>query len=147
MKTSMRNASFLYLVSTGLALSLSCAAAVADVVAIVSAKSPLTELSKTQVANLFLGNASMLVLGEPVIPIDLAAGTPLRDEFYASYATRSPAQIRAHWSKLIFTGRGQPPREAASSSELKKMIADNPRAIGYLDPRLIDASVRAVISP
>jgi hypothetical protein len=142
-----RKLSCLTMMTTGLALSLSCAAAMADVVAVVSAKSPLTELSRNQIANLFLGNASMLVNGEPVIPIDMAVGTPLRDEFYASYAAKSPAQIRAHWSKLIFTGRGQPPKEAASSSDLKKLIVDNPRAIGYLDSGKIDASVRALLSP
>ncbi|MEB0135268.1 phosphate ABC transporter substrate-binding protein [Actimicrobium sp. CCC2.4] len=147
MKTRARKSCCLAMLATSLVLSLSCAGAVADVVAVVSAKSPLTELSRNQIANLFLGNASMLVNGEPVIPIDLAVGTPLRDEFYASYAAKSPAQIRAHWSKLIFTGRGQPPKEAASTSDLKKLIANNPRAIGYLDPGMIDASMRALPSP
>ncbi len=147
MKIAARNICCLKMLATGFALGLSCSTAMADVVAIVSAKSPLIELSKNQIANLFLGNASMLVLGEPLIPIDMAVGTPLRDEFYASYATKSPAQIRTHWSKLIFTGRGQPPKEANSSRDLKKMIAENPHAIGYLDPKMIDASVRAVLSP
>lgn len=128
-------------------LSLTCVAAMAEVVAVVSAKSPLTDLSKSQIANLFLGNTSLLVLGEPVIPIDLGAGTPLRDEFYARYANKSPAQIRAHWSKLIFTGRGQPPQEVASSKDLKKLIANDPHMIGYLDTEMIDDSLRALVSP
>ncbi len=147
MKNFARHASRLTMMTTGLVISLSCSAAVAEVVAVVAAKSPLPEMSRNQIANLFLGNTSMLVQGEAVIPIDLAVGTPLRDEFYTSYAGKSPAQIRAHWSKLIFTGRGQPPKEAASSRDLKKLIADNPRAIGYLESSLIDASVRALLSP
>ena len=147
MKTRTRKAFSLTVISTGLALSLSCGAVVADVVAVVSANSALTELSKNQIANLFLGNTSMQVDGGPVVPIDMTVGTSLRDEFYTSYAGKSPAQIRSHWSKLIFTGRGQPPKEAASSRDLKKLIADNPRAIGYLDPGMIDTSVRALRSP
>ncbi|MFT5590874.1 MAG: hypothetical protein ACI9ZF_003069 [Bradyrhizobium sp.] len=147
MKIAARHTCCLKMLTTGFALSLSCGTAMADVVAIVSARSPLIELSKNQIANLFLGNASMLVLGEPLIPIDMAVGTPLRDEFYISYGAKTPAQIRTHWSKLIFTGRGQPPKEATSSRELKKMIADNPHTIGYLDLKMIDASVRAVLSP
>jgi ABC-type phosphate transport system substrate-binding protein len=147
MKRIACHAICLKMTATGLALCLTCGAALADVVAIVSAKSPLIELSKTQIANLFLGNASMLVEGEAVVPIDMAVGNALRDEFYTSYAAKSPAQIRTHWSKLIFTGRGQPPKEAASSRDLKKMVADNPHAIGYLDPKMIDASVRALPSP
>ena len=31
-----------------------------------------------------------------------------------------------------------------SGAELKKMIADNPQAIGYIDPKLVDSSVRVL---
>ncbi|MFT5532944.1 MAG: hypothetical protein ACI8WM_001231 [Burkholderiaceae bacterium] len=147
MKNFVRRSLRLSLVTVSVVLSLSCTAATADVVAVVSLKSPLAGLTKSQVANLFLGNASMLVHGEPVIPIDMGAGTPVRNAFYASYAGKNPAQIRAHWSKLIFTGRGQPPIEVSSSSELKSLIANNPRMIGYLDTTMLDGSVRALISP
>ena len=54
--------------------------------------------------------------------------------------------LKAQWSKIIFTGRGQPPRQASSSSEAKKIIAENPNAIGDIDGSAVDGSVRVLPS-
>lgn len=130
----------------GLALSLGAGAAVADVVAVVSARSPVTALSKAQVADIFLGRTALLPDGEQAAPIDQTEGSAARDEFYARFAGKSAAQIKAHWSKIIFTGRGQPPKEVSNSIEVKKRVAENPNAIGYIDPSLVDGSVRVLQS-
>lgn len=126
----------------GLALSLSCRAAAADVVVVVSARSPVTVLSKDQVADIFLGKAVLLPHGEQAMPIDQAEGSAARAEFYARFANKSAAQMKAHWSKIIFTGRGQPPKEASNDIEVKKRVADNPNAIGYIEQNMVDGSVR-----
>ena len=115
-----------------------------DVVAVVSARSPVTSLSANQVADIFLGKSSRFPDGTPAVPIDLVEESPMRDRFYAQYAGKSAAQVKAHWSKIIFTGRGQPPRQAASSGEAKKLIAENPNAIGYIDPSQVDGTVRVL---
>jgi len=115
-----------------------------DVVAVVSAKSPVTSLTQSQVADIFLGKASRFPDGTQAIPIDQPEDTPVRDRFYTQVAGKSPAQVKAYWSKIIFTGRGQPPVQAANGVEVKKMIAQNPAAIGYIDSTLVDESVRVV---
>ena len=115
-----------------------------DVVAVVSAKSPVASLSAAQVADIFLGKASRFPDGSPALPIDLQEDSPARERFYAQFTGKSPAQVKAHWSKIIFTGRGQPPMQAASGVQARKMIADNPNAIGYIDQSLVDGSVRVL---
>lgn len=127
-----------------LPLAASLPALADDVVAVVSARSPVTSLSANQVADIFLGKASRFPDGTPAVPIDLVEDSPMRDRFYAQYTGKSPAQVKAHWSKIIFTGRGQPPRQAASTGEAKKLIAENPNAIGYIDPSQVDGSVRVL---
>jgi ABC-type phosphate transport system substrate-binding protein len=117
----------------------------ADVVAVVSAKSTVTTLTRVQVTDIFLGKVSRFPNGDQAIPIDQAEGSSVRDEFYAKFFGRSAAQIKAFWSKIIFTGRGQPPRVVANSIEMKKRIAENPAAIGYIDARLLDDTVRVVL--
>src|SRR5688572_24835426 len=82
-----------------------------DVVPVVSAKSPITALSTAQVADIFLGKTSRFPDGSPAVPLDLAEDSPERDRFYAQYTGKSPAQVKSHWAKIIFTGRGQPPRQ------------------------------------
>jgi ABC-type phosphate transport system substrate-binding protein len=117
-----------------------------EVVPVVSAKSSITALDAGQVADIFLGKTSRFPDGTPAVPIDLAEDSPERDRFYAQYTGKSPAQVKAHWSKIIFTGRGQPPRQAANGREVRKLVAENPNAIGYIDPSLVDASVRVLAS-
>jgi ABC-type phosphate transport system substrate-binding protein len=115
-----------------------------DVVAVVSTKSPVKDLNATQVADIFLGKTSRFPDGSPAMPIDLSEESPLRDRFYAVYTGKSPAQVKAHWSKIIFTGRGQPPRTASSTGEAKKLLAENPNAIAYIDASQVDSSLRVL---
>jgi hypothetical protein len=46
---------------------------------------------------------------------------------------------------MVFTGRGQPPREAASDAAVRRMVADNPSMIGYIERAALDPSVRPVL--
>jgi ABC-type phosphate transport system substrate-binding protein len=133
------------LAAVGLALLLASHMAGAQVVAVVSARSSVSSLSRSELTDIFLGRASRFPNGEPAVPIDLPEGSAARDEFYAKFAGKSPSQIKAFWSKIIFTGRGQPPKEVADGVEMKKFIAANPGAIGYIDEKLVDASVRVVL--
>jgi ABC-type phosphate transport system substrate-binding protein len=116
----------------------------ADEVAVVSTKSTVTTLSKSQVADIFFGKTTRFPDGSQAVPIDQSEGTLARDEFYTWIAGKSAAQMKAYWSKIIFTGRGQPPKAAASSSETKKLIVANPNTIGYIEPKLVDDTVRVV---
>jgi ABC-type phosphate transport system substrate-binding protein len=129
-----------------LALSVGTGAAAADVVAVVSSKSPVTVLSKNQVVDIFLGKTSRFPDGEQAVPIDQVEGSVQRDEFYTKFTGKSAAQIKAHWSKIIFTGRGQPPKEVPNGVDVKKLVVQNPRAIGYIERSLVDGSVRVLLS-
>ena len=129
-----------------LALALSSGAAqAADLAVIVSARSAVVALRADQVVDIFLSQTSRLPDGSDVVAVDQSLGSALRDEFYAKVARRSPALMKAHWSRLIFTGRGQPPVEVDSNAAMRKLIADNPGMIGYVERAELDASVRAVL--
>jgi ABC-type phosphate transport system substrate-binding protein len=132
------------LVAIAIALGMSSAVAEADVVAVVSAKSPIAALDKSQVADIFLGKASRFPNGLQAVPIDQAEGSAVRDEFYGKVVGKTAAQIKAYWSKIIFTGRGQPPPSVSNSIEMKKRISENPAAIGYIDRSMVDDSVKVV---
>jgi len=132
--------------SVALALAtLAGAVAAPDLVVIVSARSTAPLLRSDQVAAIFLGQAAQLPDGALVTPIDQPVGSMTRDEFYERVASKSPALLKAYWSKLLFTGRGQPPREVGGNAAVKKMVADTPGMIGYIDRSALDASVRPVL--
>jgi ABC-type phosphate transport system substrate-binding protein len=137
---------FLSLRRLALACALMWAAATgaAELVVVVSAKSPVAALRPEQVAEIFLAQTGRFPGGEQVVALDLPVGSALRDEFYNKVAAKSPAMMKAYWTKMVFTGRGQPPRELANSAAVRKMVADNPAMIGYIDRAALDASVKAV---
>jgi ABC-type phosphate transport system substrate-binding protein len=127
-------------------LSFAASAAYAEVVAVVSASSPVTELSAGQVADIFLGKSARFPDGSAAIPIDHAESSAERTEFYTRYARKSAVEMKMHWSKLIFTGRGQPPRELHDSNAIKALLAQNPGIISYLDRSQVDETLTVLES-
>jgi ABC-type phosphate transport system substrate-binding protein len=135
------------IVPTILALSLTATPVMADVVAVVSSKSAVTTLSKSQVIDIFLAKSVRFPDGSPAVPIDQIEGAAARDAFYANFSGKSAAQMKAYWSKIIFTGRGQPPKSVSNGDEIKKLLIQNPSAIGYIERSLVDDSVRILAQP
>jgi ABC-type phosphate transport system substrate-binding protein len=128
----------------GISLILGMATAHGDVVAVVSGRNAVVSLSKNQLVDIFLGRSVRFPNGDPAVPIDQAEGTDARNEFYSRFAGKTATQIKAHWSKVIFTGRGQPPRAVSNSAEIKKLLASNLNVIGYIEESAVDDSVKVV---
>jgi ABC-type phosphate transport system substrate-binding protein len=136
------------LLGTSLLLGILAGAApsrAADLVVIVSARNPVATLRADQVAAIFLGQSVRFPDGTEAVPFDLRLGVPMRDEFYARVTNKTPALLKAHWSKMVFTGRGQPPAELPDSATVRRKVADDPEAIGYIERSALDGSVRAVL--
>jgi ABC-type phosphate transport system substrate-binding protein len=131
----------------GLVLGAGGALSEADVVTVVSSKSSITALSKSDVADIFLGKVIRVAPGAPAVPIDQPESSTVREEFYRETTGKSLAQLKSHWSKILFTGRGQPPRMVPNSAGVKKALAANPFAIGYIEETEIDPSVRVLRAP
>jgi ABC-type phosphate transport system substrate-binding protein len=120
-------------------------AGAADLVVIVSSRSPVSALRPDQVAAIFLGQTARFPDGVEAVPLDQPLGSKLRDEFYERVASKTPVLLKAHWSKMVFTGRGQPPAEAPDSAAVRRRVAENPELIGYIERGALDASVRPVL--
>ena len=115
---------------------LAAAPAQAEIVIIVSAQAQAPQVA--QVCQAFLGK-----LKAPT-PVNFNEKNPLRDEFYSKACKKDPAQVQAMLGKLLFTGTGTPPAEVDSAAAMKKAIAADPRSVGYIDKKDLDASVKAI---
>lgn len=120
-------------------------AAAGELVVIVSSKSPVTTLRQEQVADIFLGQIANFPGGLEAVALDQSIGSPERDEFYSKVTSKTRPLVKAYWTKMIFTGRGQPPKEIGGSAAVRKLVADNPTLIGYIDKSALDASVKPVL--
>ena len=95
---------------------------------------------------LFLGRSSSFADGSKATPLNLAEGQASRDEFDSKVLNRSSAQLKAYWSKLVFTGKGTPPKELADDAAVKAAVAADASAIGYISSASVDGSVKVVAS-
>ncbi|MCE3263289.1 MAG: hypothetical protein K0R43_2368 [Pseudoduganella sp.] len=122
------------------ALAAAALPASAEIVVIVNKDNPASRMFSEQASQFFLGKSAMFT------PVDQAEGSKIRAEFYQKVADKDPAQVKAIWSKLVFTGKATPPKEFKSNAEVKKAVADDPKAIGYIDKSAVDDSVKVILT-
>lgn len=115
-------------------------AANAEVVVVVHPSNSLASMSAEQVADVFLGKSTALA------PVDQPESSPVRGEFYQKVTGKDAAQVKALWTRLIFTGKATPPKEVASSADVKKAVAADAKAIGYIEKGAADGSVKVVFT-
>ena len=136
----------IFRVLAGLVVSLAAATASAQVAIVVNPKSPTASMTADQVAGIFLGKSNTLPSGAAAAAVDQAESAAVRDAFYTKVTGKQSAQVKAAWSRLVFSGKGTPPKELASSAEVKKFVAANPDAIGYIEKSAVDGSVKVVLT-
>lgn len=120
--------------------------AMAGVVVVVNAKNSVSSLSKEQVAKIFLGKTKAFPNGSEATPIDQKKGERVRDKFYRDALKKTDAQVSAYWARLIFTGKGQPPRMVFDDSEVIDAISADKTAIGYIDDSSVNSRIKVVLT-
>lgn len=140
-----KNSNCLIIISSLLVLGYSQLSS-AQVVVVVGAKSTAAKLNKDQAAALFLGKSFQLPgAGIPVL-IDQPESSEARQVFYSKVAEKTPVQVKAIWSRLVFSGKGTIPKEVSNSEEVKKLLNSNPDAIGYIEKAAIDSTVKVLFA-
>jgi ABC-type phosphate transport system substrate-binding protein len=101
-------------------------------------------LTLAEVAQIYLKTRRFWSDGDSIVPVNRDSGSPAREAFvHIVFAKRAP-QLVVYWNRQYFQGV-LPPATLASDEAVKRFVASEPLAIGYVHPSLIDASVRAVL--
>lgn len=111
--------------------------AVAQVVVVVHPTMNET-ITTDEIARVYTGRSSVLV------PVNLRDADAKRAIFDEKAVGRTSAQLKAHWSKLVFTGKGNPPQEFATDAEVIAFISSNEYAIGYIDAANVTDQVKVI---
>ena len=127
------------LLAVGLIMS-STPVLAAELVVIVNPKNPATRMFSEQAAQFFLGKSSVFK------PVDYEDGVGIRNDFYSKVLQKDAAQVKAIWSKLVFTGKGTAPKEFKTAAEVKKAVAADPSAIGYIEKSAVDDTVKVILT-
>lgn len=112
-------------------------------VAIIVHPSNANELDKSTITRIYTGKAKSFPNGDQAVPINQGDGGTT-DAFNKSVLNKSTSQLRAYWSKLIFTGKGAPPKVVESEAEILQLVSTNPNIIGYVDEGSVNDSVKVV---
>lgn len=116
------------------------AASATEIVVIVNPKNPATRMFGEQAAQFFLGKSTLFT------PVERNDGAPIRTEFYQKVLNKDSTQVKAIWSKLVFTGKASAPKEYGSSADVKKAVAADVTAIGYIEKSAVDDSVKVILT-
>jgi 23S rRNA G2445 N2-methylase RlmL len=77
--------------------------------------------------------------------VDQPESSKIKAEFYEKLG-HDLSQVKATWSRLIFTGKATAPKEVADSAAVKKAVAADPTTIGYIDKSEVDGTVKVLTS-
>ena len=77
--------------------------------------------------------------------MDQGETSDVRKNFYSKVADKTPSQVKAIWARLVFSGKSSPPKEVSNASEVKKLVAGNPDAVGYIEKSAVDSSVKVLL--
>lgn len=103
-------------------------------------------LSSDLVSDIYLGRTKRFPTGEPAKPLDLPKNLSITNDFYTKVVKKSPAQLRAHWSRLVFTGKGRPPERLSDELEMKSVVSENNHSIGYVYEENADEAVKVILN-
>ncbi|MDA8019406.1 MAG: hypothetical protein MPN21_18345 [Thermoanaerobaculia bacterium] len=105
-----------------------------DFVVIVHADNPITEISKSELSGYLLKKKTKWDNGVSVEPADLESSSDVRAALSEAVHGRTVASIKNYWQRQIFSGRGVPPKEVKSDSEMVTHVSGDAGAIGYVGP-------------
>ena len=120
-----------------------CSTARADIAVIVNIQNNVS-YNDDQVRKVFLSKIKSFPNGEKIQTYTMPIGSKERQEFVGALIQRSEASLHSYWSRILFSAKGRPPKRLDKSEQMKATVANDPRAIGYIDATEVDSSIRVV---
>jgi ABC-type phosphate transport system substrate-binding protein len=114
--------------------------ALAEIVVVVNPANQASRMFSEQAAQFFLGKSNQFT------PIDQGKESAIRRDFYQKIAGKSLSQVEGVWAKIEFSGKGTMPKSYASDAAVKKAVAADPTAIGYIDKASVDDTVKVLLT-
>ena len=112
--------------------------------AIVVHRERTTALGIEDVAHIYLRRRRFWEDGAPIVALNREAGTATRAAFSRRVLRADPAKLEEYWNQKYFEGIF-PPTVLSSGAAVKRYVAADRNAIGYIDWNEVDDSVRVVL--
>jgi len=112
-------------------------------IVIVNSSVRVTEISKSDLSDIFTGGSTHFKDGSHAIPVTLKSG-PTHESFLKEYIGRPEKLFRGSWMALVFAGQANMPEAFNTEAELLRFIESKPGAIGYIGKPEESAKIRVL---
>ena len=113
------------------------------IVVVVTKNSEIDSLDLDAITNIFLARSNRFPNGIKAIPIELS-DREIRGVFYKLVSGKSPRELTAYWTTLIFSGKGRPPKGYSSVKTLISRLESSPSSISYLSLAQVTDDLKVV---
>lgn len=103
------------------------------------------QLTRNDVARIFLRKRRTWSDGQPIVPLNHAAGSTIREQFSRLVFGTNEERFVRYWNERYFQGV-LPPSTLASAAAVRRYVAADRNAIGYIRSDQVDDSVRVVLA-
>lgn len=86
-------------------------------IAVIVHKSNQDVFTKETIQHIYLGKTKAFPQSGKAVPLDLPKRNVSRGEFLTRVVGKTQSQYTAYWAKLMFTGKGVPPKEVDIDEE------------------------------
>ncbi len=118
--------------------------AFAEVAIVVNKTNPAATVTKGALERYFLKKTTTWDTDIKISPVDLPATDPVREEFSRTILGKTPRGVESHWISQSLLGGKSAPEVVNNSALVKKHVAADPGAIGYINVSDLDDSVKRV---
>ncbi len=101
-------------------------------------------LTISEIARIYLKQRRFWNDRDPIVPLNRDAGSPARESFVRAVFGAKARQLADYWNQQYFRGV-LPPATLASDEAVRRFVASEPRAIGYIVRSAVDDSIRVVL--
>ncbi|MFZ5570081.1 MAG: substrate-binding domain-containing protein [Thermodesulfobacteriota bacterium] len=114
-----------------------------DVIIIGHQNLPIDSLALNDLKLIYKGEKTLWPDDQPILFVTLPGGD-VHDMFVTTYLRKTPSQYSRYWKKLIFSGRGFPPRALKNEAGVVSYVRKTPGAIGYVSRQTKLAGVKRI---
>ncbi len=116
--------------------------AAADLSIIGHATVPLLDQATLQ--RIYTGK-TVALNGVRLTPVNFPPNHPLRTQFLRNYLERDENDYTGYWTVRCYVGKGVPPQELHSVTEVLQFIVNTTGAIGYIDDSDLTPEVKVLL--
>lgn len=91
-----------------------------------------TSITRAELSAIYMKRTRSWRDGHEIVPVDQPVSSPVREHFSRSVHGKNVAYVMRYWQRLIFSGRGIPPRQLQNDAAVLELVKNGRDAIGYI---------------